>query len=64
MISIHTQLHRLPTALQGMHLTYRHWLNWQHLTHPVSKRYALKAKTFGLITYDRIMTMDNRGNRG
>jgi hypothetical protein len=63
MISIHTQLMRLPIALQGMHLTYRHWIQWRNSPWAGQRQLALKAKTFGLITYDRIMTMGMTGER-
>ncbi|MNJ09298.1 hypothetical protein D3C77_34400 [compost metagenome] len=48
-------LRRLELALHAMLQTYRLWYRWQDSQVAETRRMGLKAKTFGLIAYDRIM---------
>lgn len=49
------QLYRWNLAVCNMKLTYRLWERWKDLDNPDSRRLAIKAKTYGLIAYDRTM---------
>jgi len=49
----HEYLHSI--AVMIMSYTYRHWESWGDSKDPGTRRLAIKAKTYGLIAYDRFM---------
>lgn len=54
---------RLRTALVSMNCTYRLWVQWKDSDNPTTRGYALKAKTYGLIAYDRVMGNNPRKSK-
>lgn len=52
------QLKVLNHALELMQVTYRHWEAWKDSENPGTRSLALKAKTHGLIAYDRLMAVN------
>lgn len=54
---------RLQAALTCMWCTYRHWEKWKDSNNPVVRGHSIKAKTYGLIAYDRVMGNNPRKSK-